>query len=811
MRKIPLAFILLATVFQSGLLAHQPHDPMAVIAASPNFANDKIVLAATSYLTVSIGVYLPLLSTDGGVSWTPLEGFPNLAITAIRFSPSFSTDGTAFMSGGGGLFRSSNMGSNWSQISVGGGHPILDMAISPNFLNDGTMFAISTAGLYESTDHGNTFETLSAPVSSAWFSVCAISTNFTADHIFTIGDDQGNIFETTNGGALWTNLTAGLGLAPISRIIFTPAFSAYPIILVGTNGTGVYASQDAGSTWSATNSGITDLNVTDLALYPDYTSLGTALITTKSAGVFISKNRGRAWTLTSLPNRPLSPQTQTHFVTLAPATTSANTAIVFLGMFEGTWTTTNQGTSWTYVDILPTWLVRHLQISSTYPADKSLFATTYGGGNLFTGSGGNTWGFLNTGFSNVYPDPGAFSPNFDVDHILFSGIVTGLDRTTNQGATWTTVPALGVSNYPRALAVSPNFAVDNTVLIGVSNGESGNPATVVYKGVTYYNEGLFLSTNGGLNWIPTSLNGPAVYAIALSPNFANDQTAYAGTSGQGTFKSVDGGNTWTQTFTLPTDQQVLALAISPSYASDQTAFVATSHSGVYKTVNGGGQWTQLTATSGFSALCFAISPNFAVDQTLFIGTFESGLLETRDGGNSFQTVNLDHNFVMSLAISPGFATDQTIFAATYRGIFVSKNAGKSWAFAMEPNRMESDRIETVLLTGTWTKTYDPSASGSSFSQTNTPGASATINFYGSGINWISPIGPKGDSPTISIDGGAATAVSEKSATFTEQQTVYQNTGLACGEHTAVITASAQAGTLITYLDAFDISRAACSF
>jgi photosystem II stability/assembly factor-like uncharacterized protein len=351
MRKIPLAFILLATVFQSGLLAHQPHDPMAVIAASPNFANDKIVLAATSYLTVSIGVYLPLLSTDGGVSWTPLEGFPNLAITAIRFSPSFSTDGTAFMSGGGGLFRSSNMGSNWSQISVGGGHPILDMAISPNFLNDGTMFAISTAGLYESTDHGNTFETLSAPVSSAWFSVCAISTNFTADHIFTIGDDQGNIFETTNGGALWTNLTAGLGLAQISRIIFTPAFSAYPIILVGTNGTGVYASQDAGSTWSATNSGITDLNVTDLALYPDYTSLGTALITTKSAGVFISKNRGRAWTLTSLPNRPLSPQTQTHFVTLAPATTSANTAIVFLGMFEGTWTTTNQGTSWTYVNL----------------------------------------------------------------------------------------------------------------------------------------------------------------------------------------------------------------------------------------------------------------------------------------------------------------------------------------------------------------------------------------------------------------------------------------------------------------------------
>src|SRR5579871_616828 len=76
-----------------ALMAHDPHDPISAIAASPNFAQDQTIFAATEALTVKNGAYVLLKSTDGGASFTPVPNIQNCdMVRQIVFSPGYAQD-----------------------------------------------------------------------------------------------------------------------------------------------------------------------------------------------------------------------------------------------------------------------------------------------------------------------------------------------------------------------------------------------------------------------------------------------------------------------------------------------------------------------------------------------------------------------------------------------------------------------------------------------------------------------------------------------------------------------------------------------
>jgi|HubBroStandDraft_1064217.scaffolds.fasta_scaffold04135_6 hypothetical protein len=103
----------------SSLLAHDPHDPIAAVAISPNFAQDQTVLVATNGLTIKLGVIDLLKSTDGGVTWTVVQGLLNNdTVTAVIFSPAYAQDQTIFLAAGGGLSRSTNQGVTWTTLTT---------------------------------------------------------------------------------------------------------------------------------------------------------------------------------------------------------------------------------------------------------------------------------------------------------------------------------------------------------------------------------------------------------------------------------------------------------------------------------------------------------------------------------------------------------------------------------------------------------------------------------------------------------------------------------------------------------------------
>ena len=91
------------------------------------------------------------------------------------------------------------------------------------------------------------------------------------------------------------------------------------------------------------------------------------------------------------------------------------------------------------------------------------------------------------------------------------------------------------------------------------------------------------------------LDGPrggSVAALALSPDYANDRTVFAGLRGRGIYRSIDGGETW-QPSGL-SDQVIVDLAISPAYATDHTLFAAAGLSpagfNIYRSTDGGATW-----------------------------------------------------------------------------------------------------------------------------------------------------------------------------------------------------------------------------
>jgi photosystem II stability/assembly factor-like uncharacterized protein len=86
-----------------------------------------------------------------------------------------------------------------------------------------------------------------------------------------------------------------------------------------------------------------------------------------------------------------------------------------------------------------------------------------------------------------------------------------------------------------------------------------------------------------------------VYALALSPGYASDRALFAGTSGDGVFKSTDGGASWGAVNTGLANLDVRALALSPGYVSDQTIFAGTWGGGVFKSNDGGASWNAVDA------------------------------------------------------------------------------------------------------------------------------------------------------------------------------------------------------------------------
>jgi SpoIID/LytB domain protein len=121
-----------------------------------------------------------------------------------------------------------------------------------------------------------------------------------------------------------------------------------------------------------------------------------------------------------------------------------------------------------------------------------------------------------------------------------------------------------------------------------------------------------------------------------------------------------------------------------------------------------------------------------------------------------------------------------------------------------PPRYEQDNA-VLTYAGSWSTFTKSTASGGSYARANASGASVTITFTGTYLQWITTIGTTLGKALVSVDGGTAASVNLAATSAKDQQYVWNTGILASGSHTVKISwdPSNTAGKYIS-IDAIEV-------
>ncbi len=607
--------------------------------------------------TLGDGIYK---SENGGDSWSQVnQGLETLSIDLVAIAPN-SADLVFAAGTETGLYKTENGGASWEQV-IAGDNKITAVAFDPA-QKDQITIGDAQGNLFFSDNGGETWQQLATLENSGAIRAVAISPNFTSDQTIWVGTEQEGIWQTVDGGVSFSQVNNGIQERAITSLAISPNYETDSTILASTWHQGVFRSNDGGKSWKKSSKGLTKDDQAELPNFnrPHFSDLSISQTYSQDRtiflagfdGLFKSTDGGRVWrevnTLSSniIVGLGLSPDYQND------STVAVTTYLggAYISHDQGvTWTTINKGLERdnflkrTAKRILQDGYVARLfgiDFSPNYREDKTLFSPSW---TYFLKSTDRGQHWQKIPLTN---EPGplnratkysmAISPNFASDGTVYLGSMqdSGKDfilRSTDGGLNFSVVG--NVKSQPVVyLAISPDFAADKTLYAGVKDG--------IYKTV-----------DGGKTWQLVSNAIPSMeedIKLAISPSYKVDQTVFAGTEA-GLFVTRDGGKSWSKLAGTADgdDGYVEAVAISPDYQNDQTLIMSIRGRGLFKTVNGGTTFTRvgddllnnnhsLANMYGFwpPTTLIKFSPSYSVDQTIY-GVSETNLFKSTDGGNTW--------------------------------------------------------------------------------------------------------------------------------------------------------------------------------
>jgi hypothetical protein len=634
---------------------------IADVQVSP--ANANIVLAALAPASgAGGGLYR---STDAGANWTTVATLANEACYRIAFAP----DGTAYVATLDSVWKSTNGGSSFSATNLGIGlnDQVFGLTIDPtNPLRIwcGVADALGSQpvnvmlSVNGGTSWSNKTPPLASPMTCAGIAVDPLD-NQRIYACFAGAFGGGAVWVSTNGGTSWSNKSAGLPGNPMNTIVHDGTR-----VLVGggqpfgSQSVGVYACTNDGTTWTPLSDGTwPSLFVNDIAIDPN--NVNTLLVASAGKGVFRSVNGGTSWDFSVGGTGPLTVKS----VAFAPGSSTT----IFLGnssnaVWKSTTPTPAFGPSSAGIGALDVFSVAGNPLNEREIAVA--FQGQNDGGVYSTLDGGLTWkleALPGTRYSNVRFT--AAGQLFAISSGPSSVAPEGLYR--RDGTTWTGIGPDQGSLYESDLFCM-RFSTNSPGLIwaaGADFGVAGHEATV------------WRTLNGGGIWTKVYEGPSAAFDVVHDLHVvdpAADTTLLAafteGGATGGVLRSINSGASFAPSGTgLSPTAQCNCLSVSPTDPGE--IYVSNSEStlkpGLYRSTDGGQSWTP----TGFTGSATNVAADQHVAATLYISTNDATKLQvsTNDGA-SFSAYNTG-------LTSAGFVRDLRPAAGTAAQILLTSNVG----------------------------------------------------------------------------------------------------------------------------------------
>lgn len=223
---------------------------------------------------------------------------------------------------------------------------------------------------------------------------------------------------------------------------------------------------------------------------------------------------------------------------------------------------------------------------------------------------------------------------------------------------------------------------------------------VLYAGVQYCPDILFKSVDGGNNWSQLTLPSSRNYLRNL---LIHNDTLYFGGE-QGLYKSIDEGNNWTDINNgLSFDELMVARLIF-----DGDTIYRSDYGTLYRSDNGGASWQRMNNAPSYSYASIAIR-----DNTFYLGT-GNGVQKSSDAGNTWLQCGSLSGGAYPQTVFSLLADDNALYALGDLGwLFKSTDGCATWqGFKPEPLPQSVEKIaaaEDVLYVGISSWEWCPSA------------------------------------------------------------------------------------------------------
>lgn len=597
------------------------------------------------------GVYK---SEDGGKSWKNLGLDSSDQIGGIAIDPNNSqivyvaAYGSSRNSGGQrGIYKTIDGGKTWTKVlNISQYTGCYQIHMDPRFSN--ILYAVAhqrmrnlytgvyggpESGIYRSIDFGMTWEKLKGGLPSEDVGRIGMAISpVNPDYLFAVieaTEKNKGTYKSTDRGASWTKLNSYNASAPF----YYHELYCDPIDIdrVYSNDTFLQVSVDGGKTWK--NFGDDKKHVDNHALWIDPTN-NKHILAGCDGGVYETFDQAKNWDFKSnIPIAEIYKVTTDNaepFYNVYIGTQDNNSlggpsrTISSAGIENSDWLFTNSGDGFeTQVDWKdPNIIYSQSQFGGLVRFDKR------SGENLFI----QPQDFADSAYRFDW-DAGFILSSHDNKRLYFGG--NKLLRSDDQGSTWKEISPDLTRGVPQEMQklMGQSWSIDqlarkSSMAQIVTIAESPIDENILFVGS---GDGLIhFTTNGGTNWIKSSIPGLPEYARIhhiIASNF-DTKVAYAAchnyTGGDYKpyfYKTNDGGKNW---FSINNNLPELGstFTVAEDYVDKNLLFVGTLF-GVYFSNDGGNEWIKFD--NGMPPACVMDLQIQKREEDLVVSTFGRGV------------------------------------------------------------------------------------------------------------------------------------------------------------------------------------------